>query len=125
MVIKIVFPTDEGQSISSHLGQANYFQVIYLEDGKIFGSELREKVSHSHQDHSNSESGKVHPGQAMFEAIRDCQVLIAGGMGTPAYDRARSMGLEVILTGEKLISTALKAYQDGKLVSDLRRVHAH
>lgn len=120
----IAFPTDDGQTISSHLGQAQYFQVIRTEDGKSLGSELRSKPSHSHHDHAH-EQGQVHPGQAMFEAIHDCQVLIAGGMGAPAYERAMAMGMEVYLTGEKLISAALQAYQDGKLASDMRRVHLH
>jgi predicted Fe-Mo cluster-binding NifX family protein len=61
----------------------------------------------------------------MFETIRDCQVLIAGGMGSPAYERAMSMGMEVYLTREKRIEGALQAYQAGKLDSDMRRVHVH
>jgi predicted Fe-Mo cluster-binding NifX family protein len=125
MTKHIAIPTDDGQTISSHLGQARYFQVISLEDGKVLSSEARQKVSHTHQQHSHDESSQAHPGKAMFEAIQDCQVLIAGGMGSPAFERARSMGMEVYLTGEKQIEAAMQAYQAGKLDSDMRRVHNH
>ena len=121
----IAFPTDDGKTISSHLGQARYFQVIRLEDGKILDNEMRAKVSHTHQEHSPDESNQAHPGKAMFETIRDCQVLIAGGMGKPAFERAKSMGMEVYLTGEKYIDVAMQAYQAGTLDTDMRRVHVH
>jgi predicted Fe-Mo cluster-binding NifX family protein len=125
MIKHIAIPTDDGNTISSHLGQARYFQVISLDDGITLSSELREKAFHTHQDHTHDESSEVHPGKAMFETIRDCQVLISGGMGSPAYERAKSMGMEVYLTGEKQIEAAMQAYQAGNLDSDMRRVHNH
>jgi predicted Fe-Mo cluster-binding NifX family protein len=122
---KIAFPTDDGETISKHMGQARYFQVITLENGKIESSEQRDKASHSHQDHQHEQETGAHPGQAMIETIRDCQVLIAGGMGQPMYDRAVSSGLEVYLTGENRISDAVEAYRQGTLASDMRRIHMH
>jgi len=122
---KIAFPTDDGETISKHLGQAKYFQVVTFENGQVQSTERREKASHSHQDHSHEQEAGGHPGQVMIEAIRDCQVLIAGGMGQPMYNRAISSGLEVYLTGEDRISEAIEAYQKGTLTSDMRRVHTH
>ncbi len=61
----------------------------------------------------------------MLEVISDCQVLVAGGMGEPMYQRALSKGLEVYLTGEDQVSSALDAYLRGTLSSNLRRVHQH
>ncbi len=122
---KIAFPTDDGETISKHLGQARYFQVVTLEDGQVQSSERREKASHAHQDHHHEQEAGVHPGQQMIEAIQDCQVLIAGGMGQPMYNRAVSAGLTVYLTGEEQITAALNAYQQGNLSSDMRRIHTH
>ena len=122
---KIAFPTDDGETISKHLGQAHYFQVVSFENGQIQSSERREKASHTHQDHSHEQETGVHPGQQMIEAISDCQVLIAGGMGQPVYNRAVSAGITVYLTGEDRISDALKRYEQGNLVSDMRRIHMH
>jgi hypothetical protein len=45
-------------------------------------------------------------------------------MGMPAYQKALEAGLEVLLTGGE-IQAALQSYLDGKIVSDLRRVHQH
>jgi predicted Fe-Mo cluster-binding NifX family protein len=122
---KIAFPSDDGETISKHLGHAKYFQVVMVENGQVQSTERREKASHSHQGHSHEQEAGIHPGQTMIEAIRDCQVLIAGGMGQPMYNRAISSGLEVYLTGEDRISEAIEAYQKGTLSSDMRRVHTH
>ena len=59
----------------------------------------------------------------MLEPVADCQVLIAGGMGQPAFERARATGLEVILTSEHVIAKAAAAYAAGTLASDPRRIH--
>lgn len=58
----------------------------------------------------------------MFAPIQDCQVLLAGGMGEPAYQRALAAGLNVILTGGK-ITEAVDLFLKGNLSSDLRRIH--
>jgi predicted Fe-Mo cluster-binding NifX family protein len=60
----------------------------------------------------------------MFAPISDCQVLIAGGMGSPALEAARSAGLEVILAGGT-IKAALESYLRGTLQGDPSRVHTH
>ena len=41
---KIAFPTDDGETISKHLGQAKYFQVMMFENGHVQSTERREKV---------------------------------------------------------------------------------
>jgi predicted Fe-Mo cluster-binding NifX family protein len=124
---RIAITTDDGETISSHFGQARYFQIVTLDEGLTPAIlEMREKASHEHgHPHDHDGPGAVHPGQAMVESIRDCQALITGGMGEPALNRARAVGLEVILTGEKQIGTALQAYQQGQLASDERRIHHH
>ena len=122
---KIAFPTDDGESISKHLGQAQSFQVITVVDGQVQASERRDKPSHSHNDRLQEHAAGIHPGQGMVEVIRDCQVLISGGMGQPMFNRASAAGLEIFLTGEERIADALDAYLKGTLSSDPRRVHAH
>src|SRR5450759_1191853 len=71
MNIKVAVPTDDGETICQHFGQAKYFKVITLENNQVKSSELREKASHPHGDHTHSEG--VHPGQQMVESISDCQ----------------------------------------------------
>jgi len=144
--MKVAFPTDDGETISAHLGRANYFKVFTLEGENILQYEQRTKPvhggdgQHEHQDHHEHQElfePEKNPGNrielerphvggvTMFDPISDCQVLIARGMGEPAYNHATRQGLEVILTSEKTIENALKIYQSGELTSDMRRVHKH
>ena len=60
----------------------------------------------------------------MLAPIVDCQVLISGGMGTPAYTKAEASGLEIYLAGG-MIAGVIQAYLVGELRSDLRRRHEH
>ena len=123
MSIKVAIPTDDGETVSRHFGQANYFKVFSLDNNQLSSSELREKASHQHGDHALQ--GGIHPGQQMVETISDCQVLISGGMGTPAFTRAGAAGLQVFLTDNLSIPAALEAYLAGTLVNDLSLMHSH
>jgi predicted Fe-Mo cluster-binding NifX family protein len=127
--MKIAFPTDDGRTLSAHLGMARYYMVATLEDGSQPMWEQRPKPHHPAEEHHTSEAhahGNGHRGaRAMFEPVADCELLVARGMGQPAYDYAVGHGWQVILTGEKSIDTALEAQRAGRLVSDLGRVHRH
>lgn len=122
---KIAFPTDNGDTLSPHLGQAQYFRVLTLEDGQILSSELREKPRHRSGEQAHTHDHEAHPGPAIVSSLSDCQVLLAGGMGKPVYDRAIAAGLQVLLTRETSINAALQAYQQGRLENDLSLVHSH
>ena len=147
--MKVAFPTDDGETISTHLGRANYYKVFTLEEENFHQYEQRIKPvhggdgQHEHQDHQENQVHQelyepdenqeerielerpIIGGVTMFDPISDCQVLIARGMGEPAYNHATRRGLEVILTSQKTIENALKSYQAGELTSDMRRVHKH
>jgi predicted Fe-Mo cluster-binding NifX family protein len=123
MTTRLAFPTDDGQTISRHFGQAKYFRVISLETGQAAGSELTEKASHQHGDHSYLT--EIHPGQQMIESVSECQMVVCGGMGTPAYDRATTSGWMVILTKELSIESVVQAYLSGTLENESRLVHVH
>lgn len=128
---KIAIPTDDGVKISRHFGSARYFHIVTWQDAaQAWQVEMREKPGHHDHDHDHSHfHGEGHHGGQgagnKFALLHDCQVLIGAGMGQPAYDRLQQMGVEVILTGEKLIAPALEKYQQGVLANDMRRVHAH
>lgn len=123
METKIAAVTDDGQKISSHFGMAPHYRVFTIRDGRIIADESREKPHHQH--HPDHGAGHQHHGHAdMFAPLADCQVLLCGGMGTPAYQKAIAAGLQVSLVGGEILP-AVQAYLDGSLNSDLRRVHQH
>lgn len=146
---RIAFPTDDGETISAHLGRASLFLVAEYEGDGEARFERRAKPQHGqhqhaapagavqlhaephehhdeHHDEHEHHGPDAHTGHGgVLAPIADCQTLIAGGMGQPAYEGAQRLGLTIVLTGEKRISAALAAYRAGALASDLRRVHAH
>ncbi len=125
---KIAFPTDDGRTISRHLGEAQFYLVALLDDAENVTFERREKPrrNHNHEERSGKHHGEpLQRGTALFAPLHDCQVLFSGRMGQPAYDHAIAQGLEVILPAEKNITDALDAFRNGMLISDLRRIHKH
>lgn len=125
-MIKIAAVTENHQKLSSHFGRAPFYHVYTVENGAVVSEAQRSKPYHGqHGDHDHHEQDQSHSHHAdMFEPIRDCQVLLCGGMGEPAYRKALAAELEVVLTGGE-IRSALQAYLNGELASDMRRVHQH
>jgi len=120
---RIALVSDDQKTISAHFGMAAWYVVYEIQDGQITHQESRAKPHHEqHPDHEHGHAEHSH--DDMFAPITDCQVLICGGMGTPAYQKAESAGLQVILAGGE-ISAAAQTYLSGKLNSDPRRVHHH
>lgn len=120
---KIAVVTEDSLHLSGHFGMAPFYQVFTVEDGEVVAEEKREKPHHEeHPDHTSIH--QPHDHKDMFAPITDCQVLICGGMGQPAYQKAQETGLEIIMTGGD-IKKALDAYLQGQIASDLRRVHKH
>ena len=121
-MLKIAVPTDDGINISQHFGQAIYFKILSLENNQVVTSEIREKAIHTPGTPS---ADGMHPGAIMIESISDCQTLIAGGMGSPVYNRAIAAGLKVILTRQSDIDLAVRDFLVGKLENDPQLVHVH
>jgi predicted Fe-Mo cluster-binding NifX family protein len=132
--MKIAFVTDDHKTISAHFGRAQYYDVFTIEDNKVVKKEIRDKANHSQfseEGHHHGEHGDSHgmdPGSQrrhgmMMESIKDCQVLVARGMGQGAYNNLRERGIKPILTDLQQIQEALDAYLVGTLLENLDRVH--
>ncbi len=122
-LIRIAAVTEDGERLSAHFGMAPLYRVFTIEDGQIVAEEVRQKPHHLHHSHEGDHE-HAHSHADMFAPIGDCQVLLAGGMGEPAYRKALDAGLQVILTGGA-IREAVMAYLQGTLESDRRRIHHH
>lgn len=119
---KIAAVTQDGATISSHFGMAPAYRVFTIAGGEIVAEEERLKPHHGqHPDHSSHQG---HGHDDMFAPVSDCRVLLCGGMGQPAFEKAQQAGLELILTGGD-IRTAVQAYLGGQVQTDLRRIHRH
>jgi predicted Fe-Mo cluster-binding NifX family protein len=132
--MKIAAVTDDGITISQHFGRATQYAVLTVEDGKIVTRELRSKLGHMHfagqeepheapgTPHGMGADAQVRHGQ-MIDAITDCQVLMARGMGQGAKYSLEQAGIKAILTDIEGIDAAVQAYLGGKIVDHTELLH--
>jgi predicted Fe-Mo cluster-binding NifX family protein len=131
--MKIAVVTDDEITISQHFGRASLYVVYEVEDGKIKGKETRPKMGHKHfafKDERPHVHGERHGYDlaslnrhvSMAEVIKECQVLIVGGMGMAAYESMRRFNIEPIVTDVSGIEDAVKLYVEGKLPTLINRV---
>jgi predicted DNA-binding protein (UPF0251 family)/predicted Fe-Mo cluster-binding NifX family protein len=132
--MKIAVVTDDEKTVCQHFGRASLYVVYTIENGKVTSKETRPKMGHSHfasaEGHHAEQGGKHGFGAdsqqkhaSMAEAIKDSQVLIAGGMGMGAYDSMKSYKIEPVVTDITDIDEAVKLYVEGKLPNLINRLH--
>jgi predicted Fe-Mo cluster-binding NifX family protein len=131
--MKIAAITDDGLTISEHFGRAPYYAVITVDQGEITNHELRNKFGHrdisGHEEHH--EPGKPHGFDReaqdrhaqMAASIKDCQILLARGMGMGARYSLEQAGIEVVLTDVADIEDAVTRYLSGDLKDHPERMH--
>lgn len=131
--MKIAVVTDGGTRISRHFGRAEYYLVFNVEDNQVIGSEQREKANHRHfaphehehnhgHEHGSGPDSDAKHGR-MIESIRDCAVVIVGGMGRGAYTAMQQVGIRPIVTDLSDAEQAVRDYLRGALVDHVERLH--
>jgi predicted Fe-Mo cluster-binding NifX family protein len=132
--MRIAIVTDDGKTIQQHFGRATQYLVLTIEDGKIVERELRPKLGHNQfapehsidespdQPHGFNAAARHRHGQ-MMETIRDCRVLLAGGMGQGARANLVELGIQPFLTEVRSIDDAVNAFLAGTLVDRADRLH--
>lgn len=126
--MKIAVVTDDGETISAHFGQAALCAVFTIEDEQIATRELREKPHHAAHEHGHDHDHQYRSGGLFREflpMIDDCQALISRGMGQRAFENLRQAGIEAVMTDIRDVETAVQAYLDGSISTNLKRVHSH
>lgn len=126
--MKIAVVTEDGLTISRHFGRAPYYVVLTVENGQVLGQEQRAKFAHVHGPGEHHHEGEHNPAAgdthaSMLAPIRDCQVLLAGGMGSPAYASLEQAGITPIITDIAGIAEAVQGYLAGQLVNHTERLH--
>ena len=139
--MKIAVVTEDEKTICQHFGRAPLYVVFTAEDGKITGKETREKFGHNHimaqgghgphEHHSHGGQGGQHGFDTasqnvhatMADAIKDCEVMITGGMGMGAYYSLKQYNIEPYISDVPDIEQAVKLFLDGKLTNLTERLH--
>ncbi|RPH37730.1 DUF134 domain-containing protein [bacterium] len=127
---RIAVASDDGQNVSSHFGRAPYYAVITLQEGAVVARERRDKFApHGHAgaagEGEHPHGPHEHKHAAMAESIRDCQAVVARGMGDGAYIHLTSAGLTTILTSLHTVDEVAEAAAGGMLEHQEKRVHHH
>ncbi len=134
MSIKIAAVTDDGQTISRHFGRAAHYVVLTVDDGKIVAREQRQKLGHAHfagaehQDDADPRGHGFAPAEQdrhlrMADAIRDCQILLARGMGSGAYYSMEQIGIRPVITDIVSIDDAALQAARGDIVDHKELLH--
>lgn len=135
MNIKIAAVSDDGQTISQHFGRAKYYTVLTIENGQIITREQREKMGHTQfagEEHAEEKADQRGHGFApaeqdrhfrMAEAIRDCQILLARGMGSGAYYSMEQVGIRPVITTIAGIDEAALEAAAGTIVDHKEKLH--
>ena len=135
--MKIAIASNDERTISQHFGRAEKFVVLSVEDGQIVDRKKVPKLGH--RDFSSQGAGKHshkpgvrgsgfgfqarHKHEQMSEDIRDCDILLAGGMGRGAYLDLQQWGVKPIITDIVDIATAVQAVMDKTIIDHTENLH--
>jgi len=115
--MKVAFVSDDKENISGHFGRAKGFVVYELEGDKILSDEYRLN------DGGNKGQCGTCQHDRIINTIKDCQTVVARGMGHRIYEDLKENGIRVVLTDEGNIRSALDKFIKGMLTSHLEKLH--
>jgi len=134
--MKIAIPTDDKITICPHFGRTSGFMVFKIEGRKVVDSEYRpntftghargQQQPHLHADHHEMhKQPHQHSHSGVYNALGDCHIVIAKGMGRRLYVDLEEWKIQVFITKESDINTALEAFLNNTLDSDIERLCSH
>ncbi|MBT3802867.1 MAG: iron-molybdenum cofactor biosynthesis protein [Bacteroidetes bacterium] len=119
--MKIAIPSDNGSQISRHFGRAKGFIVFTIEERVIQNEEFVDNrftghsqglhVSHGHQGGDEHH----HSHQGILQALENCSIVIAGGMGKRLVTDMKSSNKQVFITKEVIARKAVELFLEDKL----------
>lgn len=126
--MKIAVATDNGLTLTGHVGRCEMFVVFETIKDKILNSEKRMNNFTLHRieghNHTHSSTGKNHHIKShsrLVSGLQDCSYLICSSCGPGLVSDLMSSGIRIILTEEMETEKAVKLLIEGKLVSEPER----
>jgi predicted Fe-Mo cluster-binding NifX family protein len=135
--MKIAIASNNQRTISHHFGRADKYIVFTVEQEKIVERKVLSKEAHSHSssEHCSQHRHKQDPRGSgfgyqseskhaqMFKNIKDCDVIVAAGMGRGAYQGLQHLGIKPIITDISDIESAVQAILNGTMINHTERLH--
>ncbi len=118
--MRIAVPSDDGQSVSQHMGRCSGF-VIFSGSGEGVEQEtFRQNTMTAHAQGLCDGSGAhsthhSHTHSSLLEALTDCDAVVVGGLGPRLLVDLRSKGIAVYLTKEDDAQAAALLVAGGQL----------
>ncbi|MBZ0200773.1 MAG: hypothetical protein K8H86_12960 [Ignavibacteriaceae bacterium] len=119
--MKIAVATNNGVSVTGHLGSCRSFIVYEVENNNVKNRTIRENVFTHHQTHGHNHGEGHQHGEGnhghneLIEGLRDCQAVIFNSGGWRVVDDLRSNNIQPFLTDETDADTAIRKYLNGEL----------
>ncbi len=130
--MKIVIPTNDQINISQHFGRTKGFLLVQVDDNKIISKAYKEnnmtghaQGKHHDHHHEHHHEGHAHSHEGIFNAIGDCDVVIAGGMGRRLYQDFAVKEIPVYVTHETNIEEAVQLLLKHQLDNDTEKCCNH
>jgi predicted Fe-Mo cluster-binding NifX family protein len=119
--VKIAIPTDDGKTVASHFGRAEYFMIVELQDEKEIARRLSENLHarghghHGHHEHHEEDENHVgyghgwhhgnhgfgeghhHGHENVFASTGEIQAVIAVRIGLHMFEDLKERGIEIYL----------------------------
>ncbi len=119
--MKIGIASNDQTTIAQHFGRTEGFVIAEIKNGEIVSRDYRPNTfsmhklgGHTHGKHGGQkEHGHSH--SAILEALADCDVVLARGMGRRIYDDLRGANIESYITTQSQVLEAIDAYIAGDL----------
>lgn len=141
---KIAIPTNNKKDLSKHFGRSKFFAIYSIVENKVAEISYIPLPKHDEHDHQHNHAngsqsqpmglGMIEKGNKgagggrdfhgdLIELIKDCNVLISGGMGMGMQENLKRTKFKTYLTKIKTIEEAVNSYIDGTLVNDNELLH--
>lgn len=136
-ILKVAFVSDDGIHINGHFGPSKFYSVVTINKQGIIEVEQRAKANfHSNGHHNNSNhSASVHSHDcgngehsqdkhnSMISNIKDCQILVSGGMGYGIFSALQNSNIQPIITHHRTINEAVEHIIDGTIINHHEKLH--
>jgi predicted Fe-Mo cluster-binding NifX family protein len=122
--MKIAVASDDGITLTGHVGKCEMFIVFDIKDKEIINVEKRlnsftmhKTGNHQHEHHQHEQQGAGrHTG--IINGLKDCNYLFCCSGGPGLIDDLKSNGIQTFFTEEMEAEKAVKLFLDDKLEND-------
>lgn len=125
MQMKIAVASDDGISLTGHVGRCEMFLVFDVDGTSIKNVEQRpntfsmHKQGHHHDhDHNHGQEHHHHSHAGISAGLSDCRYLLCSCAGPGLITDLAASGIETLLTDEDIAENVVRSFLEGTLQTD-------